>query len=57
MRKKLLMLVLALVAAAGAAASRPADAQVGCSYVCTGPAPDCCIYCCKGFACNPPLCE
>jgi hypothetical protein len=55
MKKRLLMLVLALAAVVGSTASKPAAAVTGCGYVCT--APDCCVYCCKGFPCAQPICD
>lgn len=54
MRKKLLVLTLALAATAAAAVSKPA-AAIGCGWVCSGPG--CCVYCCTNQPCALPICD
>ena len=59
MRKKLLLLCLALAASLGAYASTPASAAPPpperCGWVCS--APGCCNYCCIDQPCALPICD
>lgn len=57
MRKKLLLLCLALAASLGAYASAPASAALPgrCGWVCS--APGCCNYCCIDQPCALPICD
>jgi len=54
MRRKLMLLVLALAAVIGALASAPASAR-GCGWVCS--APGCCNFCCIDQPCALPICD
>jgi hypothetical protein len=56
MKKKLMLLALAL--AAVIAASRPTPAAaIGCKQICSGPDPSCCVYCCTNQPCALPICD
>ncbi|HEX6899230.1 MAG TPA: hypothetical protein VF789_05930 [Thermoanaerobaculia bacterium] len=55
MRKKILLLALALTALFGALASAPASADHRCGWVCS--APGCCNYCCIEWPCALPICD
>jgi hypothetical protein len=54
-RKKLVFLVLALLASFGAMASAPASANHRCGWVCS--APGCCVFCCIEWPCALPICD
>jgi len=56
MKKKLMLLAVALTALLGAFASTPASAGPSrCGWVCS--APDCCNYCCIDTPCALPICD
>jgi len=53
MKKRLMLLALALAAVIGALTSTPTSAA-GCHTICS--APDCCAYCCVP-SCAMPICD
>lgn len=56
MKKKIVLLAVALTALAGALASAPASAvPARCGWVCS--APGCCNYCCIDTPCALPICD
>ncbi|MEO6191518.1 MAG: hypothetical protein ABIS20_00785 [Thermoanaerobaculia bacterium] len=58
MKKKLLLLALAMTAVASISVPKPAAARPpsgGCGWVCS--APGCCNYCCIDTPCAYPICD
>jgi hypothetical protein len=37
--------------------STPAAANHRCGFVCSGPSPDCCVFCCIEWPCQVPICD